>query len=73
MTSGFVSLSAHVEIADDTDPTEVLVPVAQRLQARFGLVHLTLQPETARLHEAMECCHFLDRAQSADVATADGG
>ena len=72
VTSGFVSLSAHVKIADDTDPTSVLVPVAQRLQARFSLVHLTLQPETARLHEAMECCHFLDQPRPADVVTRDG-
>ena len=72
VTSGFVSLSAHVEIADDTDPTSVLVPIAQRLQARFSLVHLTLQPETARLHEALECCHFLDQPRPADVATRDG-
>ena len=71
VTSGFASLSAHLEIADDTNPTAVLILVAQRLRHEFGLEHVTLQPETAQLHAAMECCHFLDSAAATQHPTAD--
>lgn len=60
VTSGFAALSAHVEIGDATDPGDVLSPVTRRLQERFGLQHITLQPESSTLHNVMQCCDLPD-------------
>ena len=61
VTSGFAALSAHVEIADQTDTADVLSPITRRLQERFGLRHITLQPESSALHNVMQCCDLPDR------------
>jgi cobalt-zinc-cadmium efflux system protein len=61
VTSGFAALSVHVEIGDETDPADVLSPVTRRLQDRFGLQHITLQPESSALHNVMQCCDLPDR------------
>ncbi len=64
VTSGFLALSGHIEIADEADSQGVLIPVAQILQSRFGIQHITLQPETASLHEIIGCCEFLDEQRA---------
>ena len=46
VTSGFVSLSAHVELTDGRQWEPILLDLSALLRARFGIVHLTLQPET---------------------------
>ncbi len=61
VTSGFPALSCHIEIGDAADGESVLVAVTQRLQTRFALSHVTLQPESAALHNAMSCCDFPDQ------------
>ena len=63
VTSGFPALSCHLEIDDETKAQEVMVPVIHRLRERFGLLHVTLQPESRTLHQAMSCCEFPDRPQ----------
>jgi cobalt-zinc-cadmium efflux system protein len=68
VTSGFAALSAHVEIGDETDPAEVLSPVTRRLQDRFGLRHITLQPESRALHNVMQCCDLPDQPTLGDYS-----
>ncbi len=52
----FPALSAHVELADVNCTEHILTELATMLRERFGIGHVTLQPETPSLHEAMECC-----------------
>ena len=52
----FPAMSAHVEIADAGCTERVLTDLARVLRERFGIGHVTLQPETPSLHAAMECC-----------------
>lgn len=52
----FPALSAHVELADVACTEHILTDLATMLRERFGIGHVTLQPETPALHEAMECC-----------------
>ncbi|MCO5202468.1 MAG: cation diffusion facilitator family transporter [Chloroflexi bacterium] len=52
----FPALSAHVELADAGCTEHVLTDLATLFRDRFGIGHVTLQPETPALHEAMECC-----------------
>jgi cobalt-zinc-cadmium efflux system protein len=52
----FPALSAHVELHDVAATEQVLTDLATLLRQRYGIVHVTLQPETPTLHEAMECC-----------------
>lgn len=52
----FPALSAHVEIEDVACTEHILTDLATMLRERFGIGHVTLQPETPKLHEAMECC-----------------
>ncbi len=46
VTSGFVSLSAHVELVAGRQWEPVLLDISALLRERFGIVHVTLQPET---------------------------
>jgi cobalt-zinc-cadmium efflux system protein len=58
----FPALSAHVEVRDVASTEQVLTDLATLLRQRFGIMHVTLQPETPALHEAMECCLSPDAA-----------
>ena len=58
----FPALSAHVELADVTCTEHILTDLAALFRDRFGIGHVTLQPETPALHEAMECCLSPDSA-----------
>jgi cobalt-zinc-cadmium efflux system protein len=58
----FPALSAHVELADVACTEHVLTDLAALFRQRFGVGHVTLQPETRRLHEAMACCLSPDAA-----------
>jgi cobalt-zinc-cadmium efflux system protein len=46
ISSGSVALSAHLEIEDLQGWPGVLAAAAAMLQARYGIGHVTLQPET---------------------------
>jgi len=52
VTSGLVSLSSHVEVAAHRDWQRVLIDLSTILRERFGIAHLTLQPEAACSHAA---------------------
>lgn len=52
----FPALSAHVEVADVTCTEHILTDLTVLLRERFGIGHVTLQPETPELHELIQCC-----------------
>ncbi|MCH7810171.1 MAG: cation transporter [Chloroflexi bacterium] len=60
VTSGFVSLSAHVETSGGGDAHEVLVNLRTMLARTFTIEHATLQLETRALHEELEACCGVD-------------
>jgi len=60
VTSGFVSLSAHVETDQSRNQHDILVELRVLLSRRFGIEHATLQLETAALHEELESCCGVD-------------
>lgn len=45
VTSGFIAMSGHVEVSDQRNWHETLVALTELLRERFGIVHVTLQPE----------------------------
>jgi cobalt-zinc-cadmium efflux system protein len=58
VTSGFISLSCHCEIASSQIADDVLRKATALLRERYGIRHVTIQPETSRIHEELEhCCH----------------
>ena len=60
VTSGFVSLSAHVETDQAHDQHDVLVALRLLLARRFGIEHATIQLETRALHQELEACCGVD-------------
>jgi cobalt-zinc-cadmium efflux system protein len=58
VTSGFISLSCHCEIVSSQIADDVLRKATSLLRERYGIRHVTIQPETTRIHEELEhCCH----------------
>jgi cobalt-zinc-cadmium efflux system protein len=47
VTSGFVALSAHLEVTDEREWQPTLLACTVLLRDRFGIAHATLQPERA--------------------------
>jgi cobalt-zinc-cadmium efflux system protein len=62
LAPSFVSLSAHVEVASMTGSELAIGALTAMLRERHGIAHVTLQPETRELHEAVECCDYPDMA-----------
>ena len=60
LTSGFVSLSAHVETDQGRDQHDILMNLRLLLSQRFGIDHATIQLETATLHQELEACCGVD-------------
>lgn len=59
VTSGLVALSCHVEVAGEREWHTVLLDLADVLRERFGIAHVTLQPERAAdLPDAFRDCSF---------------
>lgn len=59
VTSGMVALSGHVEVTGERPWQAVLLDLAEVLRARFGIVHVTLQPEDpGALPESFRGCSF---------------
>ncbi len=54
VTSGFIAMSAHVELSGSRDAHAVLDDLTHLLAERFHIAHTTIQPETAD-HTAV-CC-----------------
>jgi cobalt-zinc-cadmium efflux system protein len=73
VTSGFVSLSAHVETEQAQDQHDVLVELRRLLAQRFGIEHATIQLETSALHEELETCCGVDSEEGISEHTAFHG
>ena len=59
MNSGFVSLSCHADIEEDTAPDVILKSATALLRDRFGIRHVTIQPEATRAHGDGDSCQIL--------------
>jgi cobalt-zinc-cadmium efflux system protein len=70
VTSGFVSLSAHVETDQIRDQHEILVDLRRMLFQRFTIDHATLQIETRTLHEELEACCGVDAGETTPAHAA---
>ena len=53
VTSGFVALSGHIDVAEHTDRQQVLVDLHRLLTKRFDIAHVTLQVETRDIELAL--------------------
>ncbi|MCA9822953.1 MAG: cation transporter [Dehalococcoidia bacterium] len=62
LAPSFVSLSAHVEVESMTESERAIGLLSVMLRERHGISHVTLQPETQELHEAVQCCDYPDMA-----------
>jgi cobalt-zinc-cadmium efflux system protein len=65
VTSGFVSLSAHVETDRSRQQQQILVQIRTLLSQGFGIDHATIQLETAALHQELEACCGVDTEEIA--------
>ncbi|OFW64158.1 MAG: hypothetical protein A2Y74_08320 [Actinobacteria bacterium RBG_13_63_9] len=70
VTSGFVSLSAHVETDQGRDQHDILVDLRRLLAQRFGIEHATIQMETSALHQELEACCGVDSGEGASEHAA---
>ena len=59
VNSGFVSLSCHADIEADTPTDVILRSATQLLRERFGIRHVTIQPEVTRVHTDADSCQIL--------------
>jgi cobalt-zinc-cadmium efflux system protein len=59
VTSSLIALSGHIEVSNTRDWQAVLLDLSALLRDRFGIAHVTLQPEQAgALPEAFRGCTF---------------
>jgi cobalt-zinc-cadmium efflux system protein len=56
VTSGFVSLSCHAEVVSSDVADDVLRRATALLRDRYGIRHVTIQPETTTIHEELDHC-----------------
>lgn len=59
VNSGFVSLSCHADIEANTPTDVILRSATQLLRERFGIRHVTIQPEVTRVHGDADSCQIL--------------
>jgi len=72
LAPSFLALSAHVEVSTMERCEQQLGALVALFRERYGISHLTLQPETRALHEALACCEFPDAAVDHDHIHEDG-
>jgi cobalt-zinc-cadmium efflux system protein len=70
VTSGFISLSAHVETDGARDQHDILMELRHLLAERFCIEHATIQLETSALHEELETCCGVDSEEVASEHAA---
>lgn len=73
VTSGFVSLSAHVQTDQSHNQHGILVYLRRMLAEQFGISHATIQVETLELHEELEACCGIDTVEPAGSHAAAHG
>lgn len=62
LAPGFVALSAHVEVDRMENGEAAISGLSELFRDRYGIDHVTLQPETRALHDAIACCASPDSA-----------
>lgn len=73
VTSGLVALSGHVEVSDTCPWHDVLVELCGVVRERFGIAHVTLQPEEPlHLPEAFRGCS-LDSPEGRNACRVPAG
>jgi cobalt-zinc-cadmium efflux system protein len=65
LAPSFIAMSAHVELDRMEDCARPLAEISGLLRTKWGVTHVTLQPETQELHDAIECCDFPDTRDGA--------
>jgi cobalt-zinc-cadmium efflux system protein len=74
VTSGLTALSAHVETADLADWNRTMKTLADTLREKFGIAHVTLQPEPPRSAQTgWDQCSFDAPEDRIACVTAAGG
>ncbi len=68
VTSGFISLSCHCEVDSSDVADDVLRAATTLLRDRYGIRHVTIQPETSQIHEELEHCCLNDHGPSPSLA-----
>jgi cobalt-zinc-cadmium efflux system protein len=63
VTSGFVALSCHCELDGQRDTHQVLADLFRLIHERYGIRHVTIQPELRTLHSGAST-HSLPRCTS---------
>ena len=63
VTSGFVALSCHCEVDGRRDTHQVLADLFRLIHERYGIRHVTIQPELRTLHSE-HSAHSLPRCTS---------
>ena len=59
-----MSLSAHAEVTSSDIADEVLRTATVLLRERYGIRHVTIQPETSQIHDELEHCCLDDHEPS---------
>ena len=59
VNSGFVSLTCHADVEPNTPTDAILKSATAMLRERFGIRHVTIQPETHRAHGDADSCQIL--------------
>jgi cobalt-zinc-cadmium efflux system protein len=71
VTSGLIAMSAHVEVNGGRNWHDVLADLSEMLRDRFGIAHVTLQPETRdEGSETIECSLDSPEGRAACLAPA---
>ena len=73
VTSGFVSLSAHVETDRERIQHDILVELRRLLARRFSIEHATIQLETRALHQELEACCGVDSEEGVSEHASSHG
>jgi cobalt-zinc-cadmium efflux system protein len=60
LAPSFVAMSAHVELERMEGCEKPLAEITEMLRLKWGVAHVTLQPETSELHATLECCDLPD-------------
>lgn len=60
LAPSFVAMSAHIELERMEGCEKPLAEITKLLRTKWGVSHVTLQPETRELHDAIECCDLPD-------------
>ena len=54
IASGLVAFAGHLQLHAGTDANAVIAAATELLRARFGIEHVTIQPETLRVLNPLE-------------------